>query len=436
MSDVYRRKARQATAASAKRTNPPAAAGHVSPHDDAEQLVVWNHAQHSKAEVEIFYKPHTLTALLVSAGIIFALGLHCENSVTSARNGVHAAIAVFLLFSAVQLPDGLFRRPHPVFWRVLLGISLLYLCLLVFIFFQPLDEARLFFKHFDERLGQQVVLPLYAEDCRMTLDIIWDKLDIFILAHFAGWFVKALLLRNWFILWTCSILWEIVELTFINWLPNFAECWWDQVLLDILICNGLGMCMGMYASRLLEMKSYDWVGFKAIPTIGGKVKRFAQQFTPVSWMTVQWKVFSSARRTGQALLVIAALTLVELNAFFLKAILWIPSEHALNLWRLALWVGFGAPALREFYQFVSDPTIKKLGTQCWVAIAVMLTETAITIKFGRLVFEQAIPPLVGYLWLGAGVALSLVYAAWYLLVRDARELFDGTDRTGQGAKYY
>ena len=28
-------------------------------------------------------------------------------------------------------------------------------------------------------------------------------------------------------------------------LPNFYECWWDNVVLDVLICNGLGIFTGM-----------------------------------------------------------------------------------------------------------------------------------------------------------------------------------------------
>ena len=37
-----------------------------------------------------------------------------------------------------------------------------------------------------------------------------------------------------------SILFELIEFTFDNWLPNFAECWWDHLLLDVLGCNLLG----------------------------------------------------------------------------------------------------------------------------------------------------------------------------------------------------
>ena len=28
-------------------------------------------------------------------------------------------------------------------------------------------------------------------------------------------------------------------------LPNFYECWWDNMILDVLLCNGLGIFTGM-----------------------------------------------------------------------------------------------------------------------------------------------------------------------------------------------
>jgi phosphatidylserine synthase 1 len=45
-------------------------------------------------------------------------------------------------------------------------------------------------------------------------------------------------------------------------LPNFAECWWDQVILDILLCNGGGIWLGMVVCRFLEMRTYHWASFK------------------------------------------------------------------------------------------------------------------------------------------------------------------------------
>jgi Phosphatidyl serine synthase len=42
-----------------------------------------------------------------------------------------------------------------------------------------------------------------------------------------------------------SIGFELMELTFQHMLPNFNECWWDSWILDVAVCNFLGMWAGM-----------------------------------------------------------------------------------------------------------------------------------------------------------------------------------------------
>jgi phosphatidylserine synthase 2 len=37
---------------------------------------------------------------------------------------------------------------------------------------------------------------------------------------------------------------DLLQLTFRHMLPNFNECWWDSIILDILICNWFGRTIG------------------------------------------------------------------------------------------------------------------------------------------------------------------------------------------------
>lgn len=128
--------------------------------------------------------------------------------------------------------------------------------------------------------------------------ITWERIlshfDIFAFSHFWGWGMKALLIRSYGLCWTISITWELTEvrmtapgqkspyvrgrkmsysalvcslclfpqLFFMHLLPNFAECWWDQVILDILLCNGGGIWLGMTVCRFLEMRTYHWASIK------------------------------------------------------------------------------------------------------------------------------------------------------------------------------
>uniref|UniRef100_A0A4W5LKK4 Phosphatidylserine synthase n=1 Tax=Hucho hucho TaxID=62062 RepID=A0A4W5LKK4_9TELE len=57
--------------------------------------------------------------------------------------------------------------------------------------------------------------------------------------------MKALLIRSYGVCWTISITRELTDLFFMHLLPNFSECWWDQVILDFLLCNGGDIWLGM-----------------------------------------------------------------------------------------------------------------------------------------------------------------------------------------------
>jgi phosphatidylserine synthase 2 len=95
--------------------------------------------------------------------------------------------------------------------------------------------------------------------------------DEFVVAHILGWWGKAVMIRNQLLLWVLSIGFELMELTFRHMLPNFNECWWDSIILDILICNWFGIWAGMHTVRYFDGKTYEWVGLSRQPSIMGKV---------------------------------------------------------------------------------------------------------------------------------------------------------------------
>lgn len=51
---------------------------------------------------------------------------------------------------------------------------------------------------------------------------------------------------------------ELMEITFRHWLPNFYECWWDHVILDIIVCNTGGILVASYLMKKYGMKEYKW----------------------------------------------------------------------------------------------------------------------------------------------------------------------------------
>jgi phosphatidylserine synthase 2 len=95
--------------------------------------------------------------------------------------------------------------------------------------------------------------------------------DEFVIAHTLGWWGKAIMVRNLPLLWVLSIGFELMEVTFNHMLPNFNECWWDSIILDVLVCNWIGIWAGMRTVRYFDGKAYAWVGLSRQPSIMDKV---------------------------------------------------------------------------------------------------------------------------------------------------------------------
>ncbi|NXR13192.1 PTSS1 synthase, partial [Semnornis frantzii] len=176
---------------------------------------------------------------------------------------------------------------------------------------------------------------------------------------------------------------------FMHLLPNFAECWWDQVILDILLCNGGGIWLGMVVCRFLEMRTYHWASFKDIHTTTGKIKRAVLQFTPASWTYVRWfDPKSSFQRVAGIYLFMIIWQLTELNTFFLKHIFVFQASHPLS-WGRILFIGIiTAPTVRQYYAYLTDTQCKRVGTQCWVFGVIAFLEAIVCIKFGQDLFSK------------------------------------------------
>lgn len=169
----------------------------------------------------------------------------------------------------------------------MLGLNLLYVMLLSFLFFQDKQSARQFVRYFDSSLGVPLPEKSYAENCEFTPSNVWDGVDIFVVAHALGWFGKAVILRDHWsasllfqrrgskltsdgerFCWALSLGFEIMEYSLEHQLPNFAgpspstpeaqlhrltlwpdctrtECWWDHWILDVLLANWAGLYLGM-----------------------------------------------------------------------------------------------------------------------------------------------------------------------------------------------
>ncbi|KAF0515241.1 Phosphatidylserine synthase 2 [Gigaspora margarita] len=195
---------------------------------------------------EFFYRPRTLTVLTIMlVGLVYvAMFPEADDMKTNIKFGTWAGTFSFLLFAMLQFRDGPFIRPHPAIWRVVLGLGVLYQMFLVFILFQNKRDARYIISCIDPSLGVPLPERSYAENCELTYDNVKNQLDIFVIYHIVGWYAKAVVLRDYWFCWILSIMFEVMEYSLQHQLNNFAECWWDHWILDVLICNWAGLYLG------------------------------------------------------------------------------------------------------------------------------------------------------------------------------------------------
>lgn len=86
-----------------------------------------------------FRRAHTLTALvLITVGLSYVSLIEQTPNDTAynTKRGLVAVIIVFILIGIIHMPDGPFLRPHPILWRLVLCLNILYVLLLIFLLFQ------------------------------------------------------------------------------------------------------------------------------------------------------------------------------------------------------------------------------------------------------------------------------------------------------------
>lgn len=398
-----------------------------------ESWSVVNERKVTEITLNFLYMPRTLTllALIMSSLVIAAFmrptrhsdddnnnvsydssndDYHRSHRQANTAAGFCYSCFLFLSIGLLVFPNGPYTRPHPALWRLVFGMSFLYFLLLSFVLFQSFEDVQLLLKWADPHLRQSNndSTKLYAVDCALTLHNVRSRMDIFIPAHFVGWVFKSLLVRHAWLLWTISVMWECTELFFAHVLPNFYECWWDALLLDVVLCNGLGILVGMALCRRLEVREFHWESIRDIKGTKNKLKRVILQFTPQEWSKIRWLDPSSTYMRVLAIFVlILSFQITELNTFLLKHIFAVPTGHYFNLARLFLLMLIGAPSVRQYYVYVTDKTCKRLGTQAWVYFGVMVTELLISVRYGADVLPR--PALVFMLgWLCSTAFLSIV----------------------------
>lgn len=87
-------------------------------------------------------------------------------------SGICTCFGLIVLIGMLQFRDGPFIRPHPAFWRIVLGITVCYQLILTFVLFQNKHDIRRLLQYFDSSLGVPLPEKSYADNCALTQDNI------------------------------------------------------------------------------------------------------------------------------------------------------------------------------------------------------------------------------------------------------------------------
>lgn len=276
---------------------------------------------------------------------------------------------------------------------------------------------------FDDRLGVPLPDKSYADDCRVFTPEnptsyfynIVNSVDMFVAAHFFGWTVKTWIFRNSVIAWSSSIVFEIFEWTMEVWLDNFAECWWDHIILDLFGCNMIGMFIGIWTMKYFEMRPYHWFfeptpEYRALGTLG-KIKYF---FTSREehvrkgkwhWLSSYWSL------TSVVWFVFGVCSLLDLSYFYNKANLEIPTSHWLFSIRILVVATLSIISASEYYDYVTKRKLNSMGVNVFMVHLLIILESALWLKhldYDR-IFKRDVYFHMKVVWMLMFIFLGLCY---------------------------
>ena len=424
------------------------------------------------------YKHHNFNNIyLITAGIL-AFIIYCYSLLSFNANFTYftyynfnvlcISILIFIITGTftnflINIEEIPIYPPHPLFWRFIFTSSVLYTTFFIILLIQPnINDIRNLFKILDSSLNTPMQSRSYAEDCgNYSFEVIAEKFDAFVFGHFVGWMMGSIICRNREILWFTQILWEIIEIVTCYFIPNFAECWWDQLILDIFLCNGVGIELGLIIANYLGFVRWEWCWLWSWPNVKYKTLKFLGLsagnppiFELGDFDQNGYEIYGSKEQKIENLIkarkksknsekkgwfepyqlveeyfwalfgVPCQLVALMLNAFLLKLWLWIPTEHGLNHLRLIFCAIVALPSVHQAYygsiQWTRGNYVKtwsgkvhRFGIHCTSWLIMMSAEIGVIYRAK----PDDIEPMPDYqrYWLYSTILIMIVFS--YILCR-------------------
>lgn len=195
-----------------------------------------------------------------------------------------------------------------------------------------------------------------------------------------------------------SFLTELVELLFAEVIPPFAECWWDQLICDLLITNLPGMIIGMCIIRYFGWQEFDWLGRKGAKSIK------------------DWQIWWNHKKIFSLFLLLLGYSIQFLGCFFVPNAFHTSPTSNFSAVRLILWFCIGFGAFKELYNYSCEEVDSRTqvgGHFGQIGIAIMLAEITIMVKHYNnsvIQFKGTFGLLQRTIW----PAVITIYLIWYL----------------------
>ena len=196
-------------------------------------------------------------------------------------------------------------------------------------------------------------------------------------------------MRDWYVAWACSIGFEICEITFRHWLPNFWECWWDHLLLDLFGCNLIGIILGHYTLKYFGSTRINWVhdpsqvDKKISSGCTSQLYSVVDKLRPAFFEKYEWSALQNLQNFFSVLSFICFVLIIDCNNFFLKFVLWVPPEHKLLMFRVGMWGLCSLASSKEWFEYTQNAYCHRLGPFAWMTMYTIGVETLIVVKMSE-----------------------------------------------------
>lgn len=345
------------------------------------------------------------------------ISMSMSMSLDSRGVGCRCPWVVFVAFEVIiflQVRDLIVVWPHPGFWRLAFGAGAMYSLILVGMLMLDFTRARWILEAILGDIGtmedyerKTVEVAEVMSSCHIDqhnfASVLYKQIfgAPWFLSHALGWMAKMMIFRDWKVCLIAAVCFEFTEMTLCYVCPEFTECWWDSIFLDILGANLLGMWMGTYVNRWMVAFSkqrrgrsrggdagevgavLDWAGKEE----RGGIERISSLVNPMIYDSqYTWSIFKNPLRLFQVGLLIGIMLFVETNTFLMMNTMGIPHDSWYNKARLALFGFMAIPAAAEWYVYVEQTAragsgMARIGPACWLCLCTALLENGLFWKF-------------------------------------------------------